>query len=91
MSEPANKYRKENYCLYCGYCLDAAMIPGDDTAVPTPNSLSVCIKCAKVSMFDDDMKLVPFDLNILHQEDHAHIIRMQYYVHGAQGHYSQKH
>lgn len=91
MSKPPNDYRKENYCPYCNHHMDAACMPGDETAKPTPGALSVCIKCTKVSVFDDLMNIIPFDINTLDQEDHAHVIKMQYIIHGSQGHYQKKH
>lgn len=58
-------------CPYCGAHADAATrvaprrekedMPGGSAELsgrpPTPGSVSICIKCAEYSLFDDDLKL----------------------------------
>lgn len=48
-------------CPYCNHRLDAVSgvteKGGDDPGKPDPGSLSVCISCAQVLIFDDTMKL----------------------------------
>ena len=90
MSEPPNGYRNANFCPYCNHKTDAAMIPEDESQVPESGALSVCIKCAKVSSFGDDMKLQRFDMNTLDIDDHAHVLRMQFMVHDVNGRYPKK-
>ncbi len=91
MDNPPNNYRKKNNCPYCNVFVDAALIPDDEKEKPIPGALSVCIHCAKVSIFDDEMKLKVFDMNGLDKDDHAHVVRIQYHIHGSQGKYSKKH
>ena len=60
---PPNGYRKKNNCPYCGYFCDAATLPGNDKKSPKIGDLSFCLMCVNPSMFDNDFKLVKFDLN----------------------------
>lgn len=62
-SEPENGYRKPNNCPYCGYFCDAAMMTGNDKAVPKTGDLSFCMMCCEPSVFDESMKMQKFDLN----------------------------
>lgn len=87
MSEPPNNYRKPNNCPYCNAFVDAACRFENEEEKPEPDCLSVCINCAKVSIFDKDMKLQRFDMNTLDVEDHAYIVRIQYNAHGVGGRY----
>lgn len=88
---PKNEYKKSNNCPYCKYHANAAMNPDNEKEKPTPGALSVCIRCAKTSVFDEGMSLIPFDMNSLDEEDHAHVVRLQYNIHGVRGVYSKKH
>lgn len=89
--QPKNKYRNQNYCPYCNHSTDAAFIPEDETQKPVPGNLNICIQCAKPSVFTEDMKLDKFDMTTLDKDDHAHIVKMQYTIHGVNGRYSSKH
>lgn len=46
---------EEDHCPYCGAALSGATHAGE--ASPTPNSVSICAYCAKVSIFGDDLML----------------------------------
>jgi len=47
-----------NNCLNCGYKIDAAgTVDGEPGPGPTEGSLSVCLKCGAVMMYDGDLKL----------------------------------
>lgn len=87
MSEPDNNYRKANNCPYCNSFLDAAMQLENEEEKPEPGCLSVCIKCAKVSVFDDDMNFQRFDMNILDIDEHAYIVAIQYHAHRVHNRY----
>lgn len=53
---------KKNVCLVCGYDLDgASQINGNNK--PKPGDVSICIGCANIAMFDDDLKLRQPNLN----------------------------
>lgn len=58
-----NGFRKENYCPYCNYKNDAATMPGDPNAIPTAGDLTFCLKCSECSQFDENMKLIKFDID----------------------------
>lgn len=44
-------------CPVCGKNLDAATSIEKEEAVPGPGDLSICLYCATVSRFDDNLKL----------------------------------
>jgi len=45
-------------CPACGHKMDRGTpVPGQSLKVPEPNTLSICIRCTTVSMFDDNMQL----------------------------------
>lgn len=44
-------------CPVCGKKLDAATSVEKEEAVPDPGDLSICLYCATVSVFDDNLKL----------------------------------
>jgi len=46
-----------NKCLNCGFWTEAASTPDGSAGAPTEGSLSVCIKCGAVMMFDQDLRL----------------------------------
>jgi hypothetical protein len=55
---------KKNICPHCTYpCDSATMIKGEDK--PRPGCLSFCLMCCEPSVFDDNMKLIKFDLNTI--------------------------
>lgn len=45
------------HCPHCGYKLDAASVPGNKGKRPIPGDFSVCLKCAAVLRFKDDLTL----------------------------------
>lgn len=45
----------ERECLQCGKKLDAASCLADDTAVPRPGDISMCIRCGHLMTFADDL------------------------------------
>jgi hypothetical protein len=62
-----NKYFvKRNICPYCTYpCDSAAMIDIDGDDKPEPGSINFCLMCCEPSTWDENMKLVKFDLNYI--------------------------
>ena len=48
----------QSACPRCGYQIDAATKLDDESAVPTPGDVSVCMKCAHVTKFGYDLSLV---------------------------------
>lgn len=49
----------ECFCPFCGHRLDVAMAadPANPAASPAPGDVSVCIECAQVLVFTDDLTL----------------------------------
>lgn len=88
--QPKNGYRKSNHCPYCNHFCDAASLPESEDEAPFPGALSICINCAKPSVFSEEMKLERFDMNTLDIEEHAHIVKMQATIHGVRGRYHVK-
>lgn len=42
-------------CPFCDTYMDASTVAiGDDDASPTPGDVSVCLYCARVSVYDED-------------------------------------
>jgi hypothetical protein len=58
-----NRFRKENYCPYCGYLCDASTLLFKKNGKPKPGDLSFCIMCTEPSEFDKKLNLIKFDLN----------------------------
>ena len=52
-------YTKKNKCLDCGYVVDAASAPGQKSAKPTPNDITVCLMCGHLMGFNKDMTVRP--------------------------------
>lgn len=53
---------RKNICSICGYDLDgASQVNGDN--MPKPGDVSICISCANIAIFDDDLKLRQPDLD----------------------------
>lgn len=48
-------------CSYCGKHSDRIAHPKDRDAFPSAGDANVCLKCLKVSEFDKDLKLIPFN------------------------------
>lgn len=47
---------KLSHCLACGHPLNgASRVDGDND--PIPGSISICIRCANIAVFDDDLNL----------------------------------
>lgn len=87
MTLPPNEFIKVNHCPYCNHKATAAMRLEDEKEKPIPGALSICIECAKISVFNDDMNLDKFDMNTLDLEDHVYLVRLQYMTHGVHGRY----
>lgn len=66
---PKIVFMKKNICPFCNYQTDRAKNLEDETAVPDPGDISLCIRCAEASEFDENLNLVKFDLNKLELED----------------------
>jgi hypothetical protein len=56
MTEPPFHQTPRTRCPYCGHKLNAAGLPSGDAA-PAPGDYSVCIACAGVLIFGDDLAL----------------------------------
>jgi len=53
---------KKNICSVCGHDLDGAtQINGDNK--PKPGDVSICVGCANIAIFDDDLNLRQPDLD----------------------------
>ena len=76
MSEIDNEFRKSNNCPYCNHQVDRAFKPDEPGAIPVVGNLSICIRCAEVSEFDDEMKLIKFDLSRMAIDERLHIQTM---------------
>lgn len=46
-----------NRCLVCGYEIDAASPTERPDATPKPGDIALCLKCAHVHIFADDLTL----------------------------------
>jgi hypothetical protein len=42
-------------CPYCGYKVDRASHVGEEQASPKPGDVSICMLCANVSLYVDDL------------------------------------
>lgn len=63
-NQPENGFRKENYCPYCKYKIDAAtIIEGDKKIAPKAGDLSFCLMCTNPLQFTKELKLKQFNLN----------------------------
>lgn len=51
------KLNAQSICPVCGKKLDAATHVEKEEAVPGPGDISICLYCATVSVFDDNLKL----------------------------------
>ena len=49
---------RSNVCPTCGYKSDAASNIDDESLVPTPGDLSICINCADYLEYDAELKLI---------------------------------
>lgn len=62
-----NKYFvKKNKCPYCTYPCESAIMseknPDKNEEIPSPGDLSFCLMCCNASKWDNNMKLIKFDL-----------------------------
>ncbi len=74
-------YRHPNNCPYCNYFCDSATMIDDKKAIPSSGDLSFCLKCAECSIFDDNLKMIKFDLNeIKDANEYAKLIRLQLHM-----------
>ena len=48
----------ESVCPRCGYLTDDATSVGDPELRPNPGSISICMKCAHITKFAEDLTLV---------------------------------
>lgn len=48
---------KPSACPFCGYAADAATCFENDEARPRPGDFSLCLECAEVLVFDDEVAL----------------------------------
>lgn len=69
---------KQDFCYKCGIELDSHVDVSDTIAKPTCGDLSVCLSCGGVSMFNEDLTLIPFDWSALTDEaKRALLIQLQ--------------
>ena len=62
MKKKNKDFVKRNYCPYCTYpCDSAMMLEGKDK--PTPGSISFCLMCCEPSVWNEKMDLIKFNLN----------------------------
>jgi len=65
-------------CPFCGYLSEEASAPGD--ASPKPGHVAVCISCASVLVFNDDLRLramTPTEFADLHPDSRDEISLIQ--------------
>lgn len=55
------RLERPSFCPFCFKLLDAASILGSEAA-PTPGDFTVCIECANVLRYADDMSLIASSL-----------------------------
>lgn len=48
------EHNHESHCPWCDYLFQASSHMTDDTAVPGPGDLTICINCASVLRYDDN-------------------------------------
>ena len=48
-----------DYCPKCGFLCDAVSDPEGSDSKPQEGDISICINCAKLLVFDKDLKLQP--------------------------------
>lgn len=49
--------QKESACLNCGYIMTHAFCVGEEAALPNPGDYTLCINCAHLMCFADDLSL----------------------------------
>jgi hypothetical protein len=67
-------------CPFCGYEMDRATHPEDNSIKPSPGDLSICLKCTSILRFDDGMRLAalePEEFSRLPQEQQDYLHHMQ--------------
>jgi hypothetical protein len=68
----------KNRCPFCGYLSEAASTPGDKS--PEPGSIAVCMSCASVLVFDNDLLLramTQAEFADLHPDNRKEILLIQ--------------
>lgn len=50
---------KRQHCLSCGYIISAAFDVEEETDQPRPGDYSICLYCAAMCRFDNDLNLRP--------------------------------
>ncbi len=63
MKKKNKHFVKKNICPYCTYPCDSAFMHEDDKQKPDPFDLSFCLMCCEPSQWDQNMKLIKFDLD----------------------------
>ena len=48
---------QSSHCPYCGYELDGATSPRDQSMMPSPGDVSICIECGGICLFTADLRL----------------------------------
>ena len=68
----------ESRCPFCGYRSETASAPGDKS--PEPGHIAVCISCASVLVFNDDLRLramTQAEFADLHPDNRKEILLIQ--------------
>jgi hypothetical protein len=71
------EYKLKNSCPYCGYFSDRAATFEKETRQPEIGDRSICIKCAKLSEFDENLKLIKSNIRLLDIEDAQEVRKIQ--------------
>jgi hypothetical protein len=64
MKKKNKNYVRPNRCPYCTYYCDSAADPYEKDR-PKMGDLSFCLMCCEPSQFDQNMKLIKYDLNLI--------------------------
>lgn len=54
--DPSTTFMEPTRCPYCDYQMDAATAAFKPDASPKPGDVSVCMSCAQILQFDDNLK-----------------------------------
>lgn len=53
-------------CPHCKVEVNQQFAPGDEGAKPTPGCLSICSYCFELSLFNDDLRLIPIPPDLVY-------------------------
>jgi hypothetical protein len=66
---------KQDFCYKCGIKLNSHVDFSEVTSRPECGDLSVCLSCGGVSMFNEDLTLIPFDWSVLTNEGRRDVLK----------------